>query len=283
MTAIATPDLPTGSPVPPGYAVRAAPRRIGPVRTLRHGATLTWRSLVKIKHSPEQILDLTLQPIIFVVMFVYLFGGAISGGHRHDYVQFVIPGAMIQTVVFSTMGTGVGLNTDITKGIFDRFRSLPIARSAPLIGTVVGDVVRYVISVAVVVAFGTLIGFRVQTDPFSALAACGLVLIFALALCWVTALLGLVARTPQSVQGFGFMLMFPLTFGSNIFVPADTLPGWLQGWVRVNPVSKLTEAVRGLMLGGPVLTPALLSLLWAAAIAAVFAPLAVRAYRHRTG
>ena len=181
------------------------------------------------------------------------------------------------------MGTGVGLNTDITKGIFDRFRSLPIARSAPLIGAVVGDVVRYVISVAVVVGFGMLIGFRVRTNPLSALAAVALVMVFALALCWVTALLGMLAKTPQSVQGFGFVLMFPLTFGSNIFVPTDTLPGWLQAWVDVNPVSKLSEAARGLMLGGPVLTPTLVSLLSAAAIAVVFAPLAVGAYRRRTG
>jgi oleandomycin transport system permease protein len=264
-------------------AATPEPRPIGPLRTLRHGATLTWRSLVKIRHSPDQLLDLTLQPIIFVVMFVYLFGGAIGNGDRHEYLEYVIPGAMVQTVVFSTMGTGVGLNTDITKGIFDRFRSLPIARSAPLIGAVVGDVVRYVISVAVVVGFGMLIGFRVRTDPLSALAAVALVMVFALALCWVTALLGMLARTPQSVQGFGFVLMFPLTFGSNIFVPADTLPGWLQAWVDVNPVSKLSEAARGLMLGGPVLTPTLVSLLSAAVIAVVFAPLAVWAYRRRTG
>jgi oleandomycin transport system permease protein len=229
------------------------PRPIGPLRTLRHGATLTWRSLVKIRHSPEQLLDLTLQPIIFVVMFVYLFGGAIGNGDRHEYLEYVIPGAMVQTVVFATMGT------------------------------VVGDVVRYVISVAVVVGFGMLIGFRVRTDPLSALAAVALVMFFALALCWVTALLGMLAKTPQSVQGFGFVVMFPLTFGSNIFVPTPTLPGWLQAWVDVNPVSKLSEAARGLMLGGPVLAPTLVSLLSAGVIAVVFAPLAVGAYRRRTG
>jgi oleandomycin transport system permease protein len=273
MTTLATlPTLPT---------VHPQPRRVGPLRTLRHGATLTWRSIIKIRHSPEQILELTMQPIIFVLLFVYLFGGAIAAGDRHAYLQYVIPGSIVQTVIFSTMGTGVGLNSDISKGIFDRFRSMPIARSAPLIGAVVGDVVRYVVSVLVVIGFGMIIGFRVQTDPFRAVAACGLVLLFALAMCWVTALLGLLLSKPQTVQGIGGSLMFPLTFGSNIFVPTGTLPGWLQAWVKVNPVSKLSEAVRGLMLGGPVLSPALYTLVWTVAIAAVFAPLAVRAYRRR--
>ncbi len=189
---------------------------------------------------------------------------------------------MVQTVVFATLGTGVGLNTDITKGIFDRFRSLPIARSAPLVGTVLGDVARYIISACVVLAFGMALGFDIHTSPLAVLAAFGLVLAFAFALCWVAALVGLFVGSPQSVQGLGFMVMFPLTFGSNIFTAPGTMPGWLQAWVDVNPVSALTTAIRGLMIGGPVAESAITALLWSAGIFAVFFPLAVRAYLRKT-
>lgn len=257
-----------------------APVHRSPARALRHGLTLTWRSLVKIKHSPEQLLDITLQPIIFVILFVFLFGGAIAQDWR-NYLQYVLPGIMTQTVVFMTLSTGIGLNTDITKGVFDRLRSLPIARSAPLVGTVLGDLVRYLTSLAVVLGFGTALGFRIRTGPLSLLAACALTLAFGFALCWTSTLLGLVAKTPQSMQGLGAVVVFPLTFGSNVFVPADTLPGWLRAWVQVNPVTQLTSAVRGLLLGGPVAGPAVATLLWAAGIFAVFFPLAVGAYRRR--
>jgi oleandomycin transport system permease protein len=243
--------------------------------------TLTWRSLTRIKHSPEQLLDVTLQPIIFVILFVFLFGGAVEGGWQ-AYLQFVLPGIAVQTVIISTMGTGVGLNTDISKGVFDRFRSLPIARSAPLVGAISGDVVRYVVSLVMLFGFGAILGFRIHTNPLAALAGVGLILIFAMSVCWVTALVGLLVKTPQTVQGLGFIVMFPLTFGSNVFVRTQTLPGWLQAWVKVNPVTQLTSATRGLFLGGPVATYAIRSLLWAAAIVAVFAPLAVRVYRRKT-
>ena len=255
-------------------------RHIGPVRAARHGATLAWRALVRIRRNPEQLLDVTLSPIIFVTLFVFLFGGAIAGQSRHSYLQFVLPGVMVQTVIFASVGTGVGLATDITKGIFDRFRSLPIARSGPLTGAICGDMFRYVISVAMVFAYGSLLGFRVQTNVLAALAAVGLTFIFAFAVCWIWALLGLYIRSPQSVQGVSFLVMFPLTFGSNVFVAANTLPAWLRAWVKVNPVTDVTTAVRGLMLGGPVATPLWRSLAWAAGIILVFAPLAVRRYRR---
>jgi oleandomycin transport system permease protein len=255
-------------------------RHIGPVRAMRHGRTLAWRALVRIRRNPEQLLDVTLSPIIFVTLFVFLFGGAIAGESRHSYLQYVLPGVMVQTVIFASAGTGVGLNTDITKGIFDRFRSLPIARSAPLAGAIGGDMFRYLISIAMVYAYGSLLGFRVQTNALSALAAVGVTIVFAFGLCWVWALLGLYVKSPQSVQGLGFLIMFPLTFGSNVFVAAKTLPGWLQAWVKVNPVTDVTTAVRGLVLGGPVATPVWHSLAWAAAFTLVFAPLAVRRYRR---
>jgi oleandomycin transport system permease protein len=255
-------------------------RRIGPVRTLRHGLTLAWRAVIKIRHNPEQLLDVSLQPIIFVTMFVFLFGGAITGGDRHQYLQFVLPGIMVQTIIFASMGTGINLNTDIQKGIFDRFRSLPIARSGPLTGLILGDVVRYLLSLSVTVGYGVILGFRFQTNPLSVVAGWALIMLFSLAMCWIWALVGLLVKTPQTLQGIGFVIGFPLTFGSNVFVQTQTLPGWLQAWVKINPVTQLTDAARGLMLGGPVAGPVWHTLAWTLGIVLVFAPLAVRRYRR---
>ncbi|HKE63841.1 MAG TPA: ABC transporter permease [Micromonosporaceae bacterium] len=264
----------------PALPAAAPAKHMSPLRAVKHARTLAWRALVRIRRNPEQLLDVTLQPIIFTTLFVFLFGGAMSGTDRHGYVQFVLPGIMVQTLVFASVGTGVGLNTDITKGIFDRFRSMPIARSAPLSGAIAGDMFRYVASFAVLFAYGSLLGFRVETNVWFALAGFGLLIVFASALCWVWALLGLIVRSPQSVQGFGFIVMFPLTFGSNVFVQTNTLLGWLQAWVKVNPVTALTDAMRGLYLGGPIASPVWRTLAWAAGIAIVFAPLAVRRYRR---
>jgi len=255
-------------------------RSMTPVRVLRHALTLAWRAVVRIRRNPEQLLDVTLQPIVFVTLFVFLFGGAIRGESRHTYLQYVLPGIMVMTVVFASMGTGIGLNTDVTKGIFDRFRSLPIARSAPLTGTIMGDFIRYLVSVAMVFAYGSLLGFRITTNPMSALAAVGLMFLFGFAVGWIWVLLALYVKSPQSLQGFGFIVMFPLAFGSNVFIPTATLPGWLQAWVKVNPVTALASASRALMLGGPAATAAWHSIAWSLAITAVFAPLAVHRYRR---
>jgi oleandomycin transport system permease protein len=255
----------------------AAPR---PFALVRHSLVLAWRALVKLRRTPEQLLDVTLQPIIFVILFVYLFGGAIAGS-QHAYLQFVLPALMVQTALFSSLSIGVNLNTDIKKGVFDRFRSLPIGRSAPLIGAVLGDVLRFVVSTTVILAFGSILGFRVQTGPLQALAGCLLVIGFALALSWVAVLVGLLVREPGGVQGFGFIVMFPLTFGSSMFVQTSTLPGWLQAWVKINPVTHLVDAVRALMIGGPTAGPVVQALLWAGGIVAVFAPLAVAVYRRK--
>jgi oleandomycin transport system permease protein len=261
-------------------AVARPARSMTPARATRHALTLAWRALVRIRRNPEQLLDVTLQPIVFVTLFVFLFGGAIKGLDRHTYLEYVLPGITVLTVVFASMGTGIGLNTDVTKGIFDRFRSLPIARSAPLTGTILGDFFRYVVSIAIVFAYGSLLGFRIATNPVFALAAVGLMFVFGFAVGWIWVLLGLYVKSPQSLQGFGFIVMFPLTFGSNVFVATKTLPGWLQAWVKVNPVTALSAATRGLVLGGPVATPTWQSVVWSIAIAAVFSPLAVRRYRR---
>ncbi|HEX6756456.1 MAG TPA: ABC transporter permease [Mycobacteriales bacterium] len=252
-----------------------------PFPLLRHSLVLAGRAVLKIRRTPEQLLDATLQPIIFVVLFVYIFGGAVAGS-THDYLQYVLPAIMVQTVMFSSVGIGVNLNTDIKKGVFDRFRSLPIPRSAPLVGAVLAEVVRFVVSVVVLMAVGYALGFRVTTDPATALAGCLLVIVFALCLCWVSVFLGTVLREPGSVQGILFLVLFPLTFGSNMFVPISSMPGWLQAWAHVNPTTHLVEAIRGLLVGGPVAGPVLWTLGWAGLMLAVFAPLAVRAYRRRT-
>ena len=269
MTALAEPAFP------------APPRRLGLRGGLRNTSTLTWRSVLKIRTNMEDVLGLSLNPIMFLLLFTYVFGGAIAGG-THAYLQFELPGILVLSVVFATLGTGLMLNQDIAGGVFDRFRSLPIARWAPLAGAVLGDMVRYMISVAITLGFGMILGFRITTSALSAFAGCLLVLAFALAMCWVSALIGLLAKTPQGVQWFGSLIYFPLTFGSNVLVPTQTMPGWLQAFVKVNPMTDLTEAVRGLLVGGPVATPVIRSLLWAVGIFAVFAPLAVRVYRRKT-
>lgn len=259
----------------------APARHLSPVVAMQNAFTLTWRSLLKIRTNMEDMIGLSLQPIMFLLLFTYVFGGAIAGG-IHQYLQFELPGLLVMTVTFATLGTGLMLNADITGGVFDRFRSLPIARWAPLGGAVLGDMVRYMISVAVTLGFGMIMGFRIQTSPLPAIVGCLLLLTFALAMCWASALLGLAVKTPQAVQMFGSLALFPLVFGSNQLVPTQTLPGWLQAFVRVNPMTSLTSAERGLLIGGPVATPAVRSLLWALGIFLVFAPLAVRAYRRRT-
>ncbi len=256
---------------------RTAPR---PFALARHSLALAKRSLIKTMRSPEQLLDVTLQPVIFVVIFVYLLGGAVSGS-THDYLQLLLPAIMVQTTMFGGMATGVNLNTDIGKGVFDRFRSLPIGRSAPLIGSVMGDLIRYVVAVVSLFAFGTLMGFRVETGLLSALAGCLLVILFAFSVSWAFVLVGMLVRAPGAVQGIAFLTLFPMTFGTSMIAPAETLPSWLRTWVEVNPVTHVMDASRGLLLGGPVAGPVLWTLFWSAVFVGVFAPLAVRAYRRR--
>jgi ABC transporter DrrB family efflux protein len=263
-------------------AIPALARRQTTLGGMRNTFTLTWRSVLKIRTNMEDVIGLSLQPIMFLLLFTYVFGGAIAHGSTHAYLQYELPGLLVMTVVFATLGTGLMLNQDITSGVFDRFRTLPIARWSPLAGAVLGDMVRYLISVAITIGFGMILGFQVTTNPVSAVAGCLLLLAFALAMCWVSALIGLLVKTPQGVQAFGFIAFFPLVFGSNLLAPTATMPGWLQAFVKVNPMTLLTDAERGLFTGGAVATPAIRSMLWALGIFVVFAPLAARAYRRRT-
>jgi oleandomycin transport system permease protein len=265
-----------------GKAPAAPARRLSALTGLRNSFTLTWRSVLKIRTNSEDLLGLSLQPIMFLLLFTYVFGGAIAHGSVHRYLQYVLPGILVQTVLFATLGTGLMLNQDISAGIFDRFRSLPIARWAPLAGAIMGDVTRYVISVVVTLGFGIVLGFRIHTNPIAAALGCLLVLAFAMAMCWVSALIGMLVKSPQGVQAFGFTAMFPIVFASGLLVPIETMPGWLQAFAKANPMTLLAAAVRGLMTGGPVGVYAGESMLWALGILVVFAPLAVRAYRRRT-
>ncbi|MEV5768501.1 ABC transporter permease [Micromonospora sp. NPDC052213] len=261
------------APVAPG-------RRLGPAAGLRHTFTLAWRSLVQIKHNPMELLDLSIQPVMFVLLFTYVFGGAISGSPG-DYLTFALPGIIVQNAFFATMTTGFGLNNDLTKGVFDRLRSLPIARWAPLAGRILADTVKQAWSVSLLVGVGMILGFRLGNGLPGLLGAFALLLAFSLAASWISVLVGVLVNEPEKVQIFGFMVIFPLTFTSNAFVPTETMPGWLQSWVEVNPVTILADALRGLLVGGPVAVPVVQSLFWAAVLAAIFAPLAVRGLRRR--
>ena len=251
------------------------------IRLARHSAALAKRNLIGVYRNPEALLDVTLQPIIFILLFTYVFGGAISGGSQHDYLQFLLPGIIAQTIAFGGVAIGVNLNSDIEKGVFDRFKSLPISRSAPLVGAVLGDVVRYLVLIVVTLGFGYVIGFRAETDVFQVLAAVVLAIGFALCLCWISVFIGMIARTPGAVQGILFLALFPLTFGASTFVPVESLPSWLQTFTDINPMTHLVDSLRGLLLGGLEASDVLWTVGWMGAIVALFVPLALRAYNRR--
>jgi ABC transporter DrrB family efflux protein len=269
---------------PTARAPRPAPRlapRVSPGQALRQSFSLAWRTLVSIKHNPGELLDFSIQPVMFVLLFTFVFGGAISGS-PHSYLMFALPGIIVQNALFATLNTGMGLSTDLDKGFLDRLRTLPIARFAPLTGRILADVVKQAWAVALLMGVGAALGFRVGTTPLSVLGAFLLLLTFSLAVSWIIVLVSMVAASPEKVQIFGFVVLFPLTFTSDAFVRTASMPGALQAWVKANPVTLLADATRGLLVSGPVATPLLQSLLWAAGITAVFAPLAVRAFRRRT-
>jgi oleandomycin transport system permease protein len=252
----------------------------GLVEGLRQTATLAWRTLVQIRHNPWELGDFSFQPIMFVLLFTYVFGGAIAGS-TGEYLTFALPGIIVMNMLFVTMYVGMGLNTDLTKGVFDRLRSLPLARWAPMAGRITADLVKQAWSIVLLLGVGAILGFRIGTSWLSLLAAVALILVFALAFSWLSVLVGIVAKDPEQVQIFGFTALFPITFVSNVFVPVETMPDWLQVIVEANPVTILADATRGLMVGGPVAEPVVGSLIWAAAIVAVFAPLSMWAFKRR--
>jgi ABC-2 type transport system permease protein len=256
-------------------SLRARPR---PASTLGAVATLAWRALLKIKHVPFQLFDVTVTPIMFTLLFTFIFGGALAGTPR-QYVQYLLPGVLVQTVLFITVYTGVGLNADIHKGLYDRFRSLPIWQPAPLLGALAGDVFRYSVASAVILVVGLILGFRPQGGAPGVLLAVALLLTFSFALSWLWIIVGMLVRTPESVMTTSFVLLMPLTFASDIFVDLSTMPPWLQAAVGRNPVTHLAAASRSLMHGQPAGADVLWTLAASALILLVAAPVAMAMYR----
>ncbi len=260
-------------------ALSSTPR---PPRPSALSATLTfgWRGMLKVKHVPEQLLDVTITPVMFVLMFTYLFGGAIAGS-TGEYLDYILPGILVMSVLFTTVYSGVALNTDATKGVVDRFRTLPIWRPAPLVGSVLGDSVRYLVAGTVIMVLGVVLGYRPDAGVGGVVAALALVIVFAFGLSWVFTTVGLLMRSPNAVMNAGFMGIFPLTFLSNVFVEPETLPSALEAFVNVNPISILATASRGLMEGTAAAGDIAIVLATAAALTAVFAPLTTHLYRSR--
>ncbi len=267
--------LPSGQRTHELLGKHARPTPATPQSTV---VTLAWRAMLKIKHVPFQLFDVIVMPIMFTLLFTYIFGGALAGSPR-EYAQYLLPGIVVQTVIFITVYTGVGLNTDIQKGLYDRFRSLPMWQPSPLLGALVGDLFRYSIASVLILVMGFILGFRPQGGVVGVLSGLALVLVFASALSWLWIIVAMLVRTPESVMTLSFVFLMPLTFASDIFVRLSTMPGWLQAVVGRNPVSHLASASRGLMHGEPVGGDVVSVLVWSAAIMLVAAPIAMRMYR----
>ena len=274
MTTLTAAPAASRPPLPPGLPTGPRPE---PPGAWAASAAFGWRALLKIKHVPEMLLDVIAIPVVFTLLFTYLFGGALAGS-PHRYLQFILPGTLVMAVLLVTMYAGTGLATDRAKGITDRFRVLPIWRLAPVTGALLGDIARYLLAAGLVVALGLAIGYRPDGGALGILAGIGLLLIFALALSWAWTTLGLLLRTPQAVMSAATVVLFPLTLASNVFVAPHTMPGWLQALVSVNPVSHLISAERALMAGHPAAGPMAWVLLASAALAVVFAPVTAWLY-----
>jgi ABC transporter DrrB family efflux protein len=242
--------------------------------------TITRRNLLHIKATPEQLVEMSIQPLMFLVLFVYVFGGAIASSST-QYLQFALPGILVQSVAFLPFTTAIALNVDFQRGVIDRFRSLPIARSAVIAGRITADGFRVTWSVLLITGLGVVLGFRFGGTAAEAVAGLVLVIAFGLTMCWPMALIGITARTTESVNTWGFLIILPLTFVSSAFVPPETMPGWLQAFAEWNPVTAVIDAARRLMLGLPVGDALVRSIVWMIAIVVVFAPLAIARYRRR--
>ncbi|TIC80407.1 ABC transporter permease [Nocardioides sp. GY 10113] len=256
------------------------PARPTAAETVRQTLAMAWRATKKMRRNPEQFFDVTIQPLLFTAMFAYIFGGAISGSVE-GYLPLIIPGILAQMALTACMAMGTQLREDMDKGVFDRFRALPISRFAPLAGPALADLIRYAVAATLTIGMGLVMGYRPGGGPLGVLGGWLLTITAAWSLSWIFTWLGTVARSAQAVQGIGMMIMFPLTFLSNAFVPAETLPPWLEAFVNVNPVSHVVTACRDLMNDGAVTTEVGWALLGCAVVAAVFAPLAVRSYARK--
>jgi ABC-2 type transport system permease protein len=254
---------------------RGRPR---PASAIAAVVTLAWRAMLKIKHVPFQLFDVTVTPIMFTLLFTYIFGGALAGTPR-EYIQYLLPGIVVQTVLFITVYTGVGLNSDIKKGLYDRFRSLPMWQPSPILGALAGDVFRYSVASALIFVVGFILGFRPNGGALGAIAAVALVLVFCFAVSWLWIIVGMLVKSPESVMTTSFVFLMPLTFASDIFVGLQTMPGWLQAIVGKNPVTLLARASRDLMHGKPAASDVTWVLISSALIVLLAAPIAMRLYR----
>ena len=277
-----TPPSPAGSgPV----RVTADEGRIGLRANLRHISALVRRNLLQIKKDPESMFDALLMPVIFTLLFVYVFGGSVGsslGGDRQDYLNYLIPGLMAMMGMNIASAVGTGVNDDFRKGVMDRFRTMPIARSSVLLAKIVVEMGRMLVATFILLGMGFALGMELGTSAFGLFEAIALSAVFGAAIMWIFILLGLAMKTAQAVQGVGMLVLMPLQFGSSIFAPTQTMPGWLQTFTDYNPLSNLADAVRGLMMGGPVAHSVWLTLAWAAGITAVTAPLAISKFRNRS-
>ena len=265
---------PLSDPLPVGAEIR-------PASALSASMTFAWRAMLKIKHVPEELGDVIGIPVLFTLMFTYLFGGALAGSTGH-YLQALLPGTLVLAVVLVTVYSGVTLNTDLSTGAFDRFRSMPIWRPAPIIGGLIGDTGRYLLASVLVIGLGLLMGFEPNGGWGGTLAAVGLLLTFAFGMGWIWTTVGLLMRSPRAIMSIGLTVLFPLTFASNIFVDPTTMPTWLHTFVDVNPISHLVTVERGLMNGTATVGQIVWVLAASAALAAVFAPLTMRLYRNKS-
>jgi ABC-2 type transport system permease protein len=263
------PDVSAGYPVSDRVSTR---------ETLTQTMSMAWRATKKMRRNPEQFFDVLIQPLLFTAMFAYIFGGAVSGDVS-SYLPLIIPGILAQTTLTACIATGIQLREDMDKGVFDRFRSLPIARIAPLAGPMIADVIRYTVATVLTFATGIAMGYRPGGGVLGVLAAALLTIACGWSMAWIFTWVGIKGRSAQAVQAMSMMIMFPLTFMSNAFVPADTLPGWLRAFVDVNPVSHVVTAVRDLANDGQITAEVGWAVFACAAVIAVFAPLSVRAYR----
>ncbi|MGY6645284.1 MAG: ABC transporter permease [Salinarimonas sp.] len=257
-------------------------RRPSGPRPLADTLVFAWRAILKIRHNPEQAFDVVVTPVMFTVMFTYLFGGALVGS-TEAYLQFLLPGILVQTVMFTSIYTGFTLNQDIKRGVFDRFRAMPIWRPAPLAGAILGDVVRYTASALLVFGVGFAMGYRAEGGASAVIVALVLLNIFALGIGWIFTAVALMVRTPGTVMTLSWLVLMPVTFGSNIYVAPQTMPGWLQAFVAVNPVSHITTALRGVLDAEPGLVAIGLALLTPLVVTAIFAPLSMWLYARERG
>lgn len=261
-------------------ADRPVVRHIGLARTAAQSATMGYRGLLKLRHNPEQLTDVVLLPVIFTLMFSYIFGGAVAGDVT-SYLPMIVPGILVQTVITGSVVTGTQLREDMDKGVFDRFRSLPIARISPLAGALMADVIRYLIAAVVCFLTGFAMGYHPAGGALGLVGAVLLVMFCAWAISWIFALLGTVMNKASSVQGISMLVLFPLTFLSNAFVDTSTMPSWLRAFADINPVSHLVTAVRELANNGHFGIHVVYSLVGAVVIVAVFAPLTVKSYMRK--